>query len=95
MLHRNCKKKKRKKQKENFLFFFFLLAPTPQRTQILFTVTFTFLRSLQVLPRPCCCRIAGVLGAGCCGDQPGKKQGRMQLVGSLQRFAATLVTLRG
>lgn len=93
MLHRNCKKKKERNKRKTF--FFFLLAPTPQWTQILFTVTFTFLRSLQVLPRPCCCRIAGVLGAGCCGDQPGKKRGRMQLVGSLQRFAATLVTLRG
>lgn len=93
MFHRNCKKKKN--QKEKLFFFFFLLAPIPQWTQILFTVTFTFLRPLQVPPGPCCCRVAGVLGAGCCGDQPGKKQGRMQLVGSLQRFAATLVTLRG
>lgn len=72
MLHRNCKKKK-KNQKENFLFFFFfLLAPTPQWTQILFTVTFTFLRSLQVLPKPCCCRIAGSWGLAAVGTSLGR-----------------------
>lgn len=96
-------KKKKKNQKEIFPFFF-LLAPTPQWTQILFTATFTFLRSLRVLPRPCCRRRAGGWwrgggpgqgGAGCSGDQPGKKRGRTQLVGSLWRFAAAPVTRWG